>query len=59
MNHVQTIPSGPAPPPAPPVPVPSTELAEDLRRLQTEAQAMIERQRQEELARLRELARFD
>ena len=38
---------------------PVAELAEDLRRLRTEEVARIERRRQEELARLRELARFD
>ena len=38
---------------------PVAELAEDLRRMRTEEEARIERGRQEELARLRELARFD
>jgi len=37
----------------------STDLADDIRRLRTEERAKIERARQEELARLRELARFD
>jgi hypothetical protein len=40
-------------------PAASPELAEDIHRLQTEEQARIERHRQEALARLRELARFD
>jgi hypothetical protein len=37
----------------------SAELARDLRRIRDEEQAKIDRRRQEEVARLRELARFD
>ena len=45
--------------PVPEPPAASTDLAEDIHRLRTEEQAKIDRQRQDELARLRELARFD
>lgn len=38
---------------------PPPDLADEIRRLRSEEQAKIDRQRQEELARLRELARYD
>lgn len=41
------------------MPTTSTEFGDDLRRIQTEEQARVDREAQENLARLRELARFD
>ena len=59
MSDVHTVPSSPPRKAPTPTPGPSAELAEDIERLRTEEQAKIERRRQEELARLRDLARFD
>ena len=59
MTTTQKIPANPVRTTSKPAPPPVDELAEDLRRLRTEEEAGIERRRQEELARLRELARFD
>jgi len=59
MKAVYTVPSTPVRKARVPATAGSTDLAKDIERLRTEEQAKIEHRRQQELARLRELARFD